>query len=229
MVDKVRPLKLEDPTTGTQLDMAPTEANPSEDYLSAKGLALEGSDTILVGSSGTEVQFMDGVSGTKVVSDLLDADQENFDNTGTDLTSTESGPAIRELANRNGPKDFDYIERTSSLSTSGGSFTVYSTLNFNVSDNSGTNTYRLNADFLWGHDSASNDIRVRVALDGSPVKEVRIEPKDRGGDQRFQNNILIYATNLSNGSHTLELEFRPANASRASTLYESIIECWRVE
>ena len=98
MVDKVKPLKIEDTTDGTELDMAPTEANPSEDYLASKGLALENLDTLLIDADSGEIQFTDTVSGTKKVSDLLDAEQEDFDPQTSGLTSTKTGPAIRELA-----------------------------------------------------------------------------------------------------------------------------------
>ena len=100
-VPKVCPLKIETLTKGNDLDFGPTEADPTEDYLASKGIALENSDALLIDvSGGTEIQFTDTVSGTKKVSDLLDAEQEDFDPTGTDLTETTTGPAIRELANR---------------------------------------------------------------------------------------------------------------------------------
>lgn len=102
MVDKVKPLKIETATDGTEVDFAPVEADPTEDYLGVKGLALENSDAILIDASGTEIQFTDPINGTKSISDLLDADQEDFDPTGTDLTETKTGPAIRELYNSGG-------------------------------------------------------------------------------------------------------------------------------
>jgi len=99
MVDKVKPLKIEDSTSGTELDCCPTESNPAEDYLAAKGVAIENNDNLLIDSDGSEIQFTDPTNGTKKVSDLLDAEQEDFDNTGTTLTSTKTGPAIREIFN----------------------------------------------------------------------------------------------------------------------------------
>lgn len=59
MVDKVKPLKIEDSTSGTEINFGPTEADPSEDHLAAKGIALENSDsTILYGDSGV-MKFKD--------------------------------------------------------------------------------------------------------------------------------------------------------------------------
>lgn len=99
MVDKTKALKLETPTDGTEFDMIPTEMDPAEDYVSAKGLALENDDATRVEKVAGEVAFIDATNGTKKVSDLLDADQEDFDPTGTDLVSVKTGPAVRELSN----------------------------------------------------------------------------------------------------------------------------------
>lgn len=41
MADRVRPLKLETTTRGTQLDLFPTEVNPQEDHIEARGITLQ--------------------------------------------------------------------------------------------------------------------------------------------------------------------------------------------
>lgn len=109
MVDKVCPLKIEQPGKGTQFDFGPKEANPTEDYLAAKGIALENSDDTLIDLNSSEIAFTDTVNGTKRVSQLLDAEEENFDPTGTTLSSTKTGPAIRELANSITSNDFAFF------------------------------------------------------------------------------------------------------------------------
>jgi hypothetical protein len=125
--------------------------------------------------------------------------------------------------------DFARDTQVGLLNISGGTFTPYSVLNFDVTDTSGVNEYRLNIDFLWGHNSASNDARFQMVLDGNAIgEELRIEPKDPNSDQRFQNNILVYANNLAAGSHTLELTARPASASRITRIFRSTSEVWRV-
>lgn len=44
-VDKIKPLKFENPGTGgIETDYLPTEANPTEDYGAIKGIAFENSD-----------------------------------------------------------------------------------------------------------------------------------------------------------------------------------------
>ena len=96
-IDKVKPLKIEDATNGTDIDTAPVETNPTEDYLAAKGLSFENLDTLLLDATGGELRFTDVINGVKLLSQLLDAEEENFDPTGTDLVSIKTGPAIREL------------------------------------------------------------------------------------------------------------------------------------
>lgn len=56
-VDKVKPLKMEDPTSGTETDAAPTETDPSEDYLATKGIAFENLDTHLAQKVGGVLKF----------------------------------------------------------------------------------------------------------------------------------------------------------------------------
>ena len=149
-----------------------------------------------------------------------------FDNTGTDIGATDVQNALANLDRPFG-KDFAFQIKETDETTSGGSFTVYDSLTFNVSAPA-TNRYRLNCDFVWGHNSASNNIRFRTTIDGSTIKELRIEPKYAGTDQRFQNNILTYIDDLSPGNHTFEIEYRPATASRVSRAYRSVLEVWRI-
>lgn len=100
-VDKVKPLKIEDSTSGTEMDFAPTEADPTEDYLAAKGVALENDDNTLIDKAGDgQIQFTDTTNGTKSVGNLLDAELEDFDPGATDLVSTKTGPAIREVRDK---------------------------------------------------------------------------------------------------------------------------------
>ena len=159
------------------------------------------------------------------------ADDIAFDDSlAENLAATNLKQAVDSLANRHYGKDFVVESKVNSETTSGGSFASYDTLNFDVTAEGATNKYRLNADFLWGHNSASNDIRIRVLLDGAQIgEELRIEPKDPGSDQRFQNNIMVFAENLTPGTHSFTLQYRPATASRVSSMYRSELEVWRVE
>lgn len=53
MVDKIRPLKMENSTSGgTEFNPFPTEADPTEDYISGKGFSFEETDTFLLQKIG---------------------------------------------------------------------------------------------------------------------------------------------------------------------------------
>lgn len=65
MVEKVKPLKIETlEGGGGELDLTPTEINPSEDYLASKGLAIENNDNILFDAESGEFQYKDAVQLT---------------------------------------------------------------------------------------------------------------------------------------------------------------------
>lgn len=56
MADRVKPLKIENTATGgDETDAFPTETNPMEDYLAAKGLAFEDTDTFLLDKIGRTI------------------------------------------------------------------------------------------------------------------------------------------------------------------------------
>lgn len=202
MVDKVKPLKIEDTTNGSSLNFAPKEANPDEDFLAAKGIAFENSDNTTIRGDIGVMKFKDSVVTTEV--------------------------DLEDLVNVFG-LDSDESTRTTSLAVTGSSFTTYDTLNFTTTETSGTNKYRIACDFLWSHNSAANDIRVQLIIDANPPIEIRMEPKDANNDQRISSSLIAYVSNLSAGAHTATLQFRPATASRVSTLYRSVIEVWRTE
>lgn len=88
MVDKVKPLKLEDATSGTQVNPFPKETDPTQDYISGKGLALENLDTHLIDRSGNNIQFTDPTLGTKTVTQLRTDIDNSFDGSGATPTFT---------------------------------------------------------------------------------------------------------------------------------------------
>lgn len=142
--------------------------------------------------------------------------------------------AITSLANRHYGKDAVDNSTEFNDSTTGSAFKIYDQINFNVTDLDEVNKYRMNTSFSYGHNSASNDIRVQLVLDlGTPNEfifpEIREEAKDAGADQRYGRSILGYSQNLTEGSHTLTLQYRPATASRVSRMYNSVLEVWRVK
>ena len=81
MADKIKPLKIENPASGgTQTDFLPTESNPAQDYISAKGFAFEDNDNRLFDlSAGGEIQYKDAVQGTYKTLNSITAGSADFD------------------------------------------------------------------------------------------------------------------------------------------------------
>lgn len=153
-----------------------------------------------------------------------------FDPSNTDITGTDVQEAIESQANRHFGKDFAQKSKVGGEQTSGFQFSTYDTLTFNVSDLSGVNKYRFGFNYFYGHNSATNDIRIEHRLDGLVIEEeLRVEPKDTGTDQRIPGVFVAYASNLSPGTHSISIAYRPASASRTSRMFRSNLEIWRVE
>lgn len=97
-VDKIKPLKIENPGTGgTQTDPFPTEVTPTQDYASIKGLAFEGLDTFLIDKIG------------RAIVELFPSLYQNTTYTGNNLTSLEFfNSASFITANRVARYDFTY-------------------------------------------------------------------------------------------------------------------------
>lgn len=179
------------------------------------------------------------IDGDQVQDESLTGDDvldESLKAVDLDIQDVASGIANDPIAEAtiiqliNYGKNFTLVRKNTTETFSGGQFQTYETLAVNISETDPVNRYRFNAFFRWSHNSASNDIRFRLVVDGSAVsEELRIEPKDANGDQRFQNNMLHYLDNLSAGNHTIDLQVRPASANRVSTVYSCILEFWRVE
>lgn len=75
MADKVKPLGLESPSNGgSESYPVPTELDPTEDYVSAKGLSLENRDDALINLQGSSIGFVDPVSGTHPFKSLKSQD-----------------------------------------------------------------------------------------------------------------------------------------------------------
>lgn len=99
MVDKVKPLKIENPALGgTDTDMFPREADPAQDYIATKGIALENSDARTIDLSGAgQIQFKDAIETTPItVRQLRTALNNLFDNTSNGFISTNVQAAIEE-------------------------------------------------------------------------------------------------------------------------------------
>lgn len=99
MVDKVKPLKIENPATGgTQTDPFPVEANPASDFITGKGFSFENNDNRIFDMSPSgDIRFKDFTESTLIeLWKLRRALYEIFDNTSNGFTATNSQAAIEE-------------------------------------------------------------------------------------------------------------------------------------
>jgi hypothetical protein len=112
MADKIKPLKMENAASGgTQNDPFPTEANPTQDYLAAKGLALENNDNRLIDLDGSgNIQFKDFTETTYIPFwKLRRALYEIFDPGTSGMVSTNSEDAIKEANQKADDADRFYV------------------------------------------------------------------------------------------------------------------------
>lgn len=88
MVDKIKPLKLENSLTGgTELDMFPTEADPSADYVAAKGLSFENSNDYLAEKVGRALGFKIPDGSQKITYSGNDITAVEFFTTASQITA----------------------------------------------------------------------------------------------------------------------------------------------
>ena len=127
MVEKVKPLKLE---TGGDFDYLPTETDPTEDYLAAKGFALANSDNYLMDLDGSNnIQFKDATETIPVtVRQLRTATTNIFSNSGNGFVSTDVQNAIVEARDTASGKVRYTIQLIMNGSVSNGSRIAYSEL-----------------------------------------------------------------------------------------------------
>jgi hypothetical protein len=97
MADRVKPLKYETPEFGTELDEVPTEVNPTEDFLAAKGISFENLIDSTIWSESGIIKFKDAVLTTaKTLNELRMAIHNSFDNSTNGYLSNNAQEAIEE-------------------------------------------------------------------------------------------------------------------------------------
>lgn len=93
--------------------------------------------------------------------------------------------------------------------------------------------YIININYVWSHDSTTNDFEAQLLEGASQIYFHKQEPQDAGGggtggtDQRFPCSYSITRT-LAAGSYTYDLQFRTDSAGDESTMYEAYMTFWRI-
>lgn len=94
--------------------------------------------------------------------------------------------------------------------------------------------YRLGVSYGWNHDDTSTDFEARVQVGGSTLGEIhKQEPKDSSGSfestgtsQRHYTARTFYL-GLS-GVNNITLQFRTDDSDDESSIWDAVIELWRV-
>jgi len=96
-------------------------------------------------------------------------------------------------------------------------------------------TYRVGVSYVWNHNSTTSDFEGRVQVDGATQGEIhKQEPKDAAGSdpsgttQRYLASRVFYTTLLPGESPTITVDWRTDTGGQASTIYDAVIEFWRV-
>lgn len=212
-MDKVRPLKIENPATGgTETNPFPTELDPLEDYVSSKGLSFEDSDTTFIDStsgnvrigSGSAVFTFPGTNG--IVQDVLSND-------GSGSLSWKAPVA-----------QYQYAESLGISSTTATTFQTKVTL---TTPSIPAGTYRIGWVYAVSHSTANRRSEQRITIDGTQVYIVDPE-LSRTGDN-WPGSGFHQVVFASTASHTIQLEYRRQSVTSFTvSIKEGRLEIWRV-
>jgi len=97
-------------------------------------------------------------------------------------------------------------------------------------------TYRVAVTYGWNHDSTGSDFEARLMVNSSQEGELhKQEPQDSAGSfsttfssQRYYVTRVFYVS-LSAGTHDLDLEYRTDLSGDESSIWNAVIEFWRVQ
>lgn len=118
MVDKVKPMKIENSATGgTENDPFPRGTDPNEDYLACKGIAFENLDTHLIDRVGNDIQLTDPTIGTKTIDSLQSNVRVSSNDTTPDnlLSKITGGAAVTVTEKNDGADESLEIKLTNNL------------------------------------------------------------------------------------------------------------------
>jgi len=98
IIDRTKPLKIEDLTKGGEIDVLPTEVNPLEDGLCAAGLDINGENNKLIeaDSSSNNIVFTDPTNSSSTLIELRTAATNIFNNSTNGFIATNVQDAIEE-------------------------------------------------------------------------------------------------------------------------------------
>lgn len=185
-IDKIKALKFENPASGgTQLDMFPTETNPAQDYLAAKGVSFENLDTASIrGDSGVITLTTNGVDrtvtdtaglqthtgqfklvdGTQGVTKVLTSDANGLASWQQTMTANATEVSATATATVNSSTDALITGMTFTPSVTG----TYLIL-FSCDINSGTAGAAISVSYYFNGAQAANSLRKIIPFAGGTL------------------------------------------------------------
>jgi hypothetical protein len=225
MVDRVKPLKFETPELGTQNNRRfPTEIDPAEDYVAAKGVSFEASEDRRINLDGSgDIQFTDATNPTgrtlRNITEQLNSHASRHSPTGADPLPTEAAVTVStSTTNTEGNADSfarsnhtHKVEITSSTVKASASTSTTSTVAVLLSGMSVTpaaGTYKIMA-------HASATLSVNTTMFFSLFVGGAIVTDSEGARVRANNNVATQRMDWNyfddivvNGSQAIEIRWR---------------------
>lgn len=95
--------------------------------------------------------------------------------------------------------------------------------------------YRVGVSYGWNHDATTSDFEAQILVNAVQQGEIhKQEPKDAtgadptGSTQRFFTSRVFYLTLAAAAAPVIDLQFRTDLAGTSSSIWEAVIEFWRV-
>lgn len=220
MADKIKPLKLENPATGgTENDGFPTEADPSEDYITGKGFAFENNDNRLIDLNGSgQIQFKDAIETSYItVRQLRTAVNNLFDNTSNGFIATNVQAAIEEIAGLSGQNAAGNVGEVQYRGTNAGSFAASNLFKWSTSKTAlivGTDPGNLNNLVMASTRSINSFLQstIQNTNAGTNASTDIIAQNDLGDDDGYYVDLGINSSGNADNAY-------PLSAASDSYLY----------
>jgi len=159
---------------------------------------------------------------------------DTFNFIGDNITATDGGLGVTDITLTMPVFGTEFQKAESAGVTTTTSTTFLNKITF-ITSSLPAGTYRIGVSYGWNHDSNRDDFEARITEDAVQLGEIhKQEPKDSSGSfsttgssQRYYLNRTFYRT-LTSGSHTYDLAFRTDTGGVEASMWEAMIELWRV-
>jgi len=195
-------------------------------------LLAEGSSLTIfstIGPKGTDGQDGAPGSGSTVIvqdegSNVTNTPHSTLNFTGAAVSASDSGSGVAEIYIE--PTFGSYYGWAISDGQSSSNSTSWQTKVTYTSPTVPAGNYRIGYTFEWRRNTASNDFKGRVVLDGTTtIMEINSESKDSNSWFLVGGFDIV---NLSNATHTITIQYSGETSGNTSYIRRARIEFWRV-